>query len=134
MSQEPEAEQAPDEPQVDDELSEEELAKLPPYRRRQILAERATAGADGPTLPPDEVLPVQVRVWAELGRTRLPLERVLNLQPGQVIELEQEPQQPLDVFVNGHLYARGQLVVVDGDYAISIEQVDPPDPQLFGVL
>ena len=54
-----------------------------------------------------------VRVWAELGRTHIPLKDALELSPGAVLELDQAADAPIELFVNGLCFANGKLVVTD---------------------
>jgi flagellar motor switch protein FliN/FliY len=69
---------------------------------------------------------VRVRMSAELGRARLPIGRIANLPPGAIVELDRAPDDPIDVFVNGRPYARARLVLVDGEYAVQILSLTPP--------
>jgi flagellar motor switch protein FliN/FliY len=86
---------------------------------------------------------VQVRVWAELGRTRMSSGRVVELPGGAVVELDREVDAPIDIYADGMRFATGRLLVTDdGGLAIRIEHVlgrteappqsttspDPPDP------
>jgi flagellar motor switch protein FliM len=52
-----------------------------------------------------------VRVWAELGRTHLPLGAALDLAQGVVVELDQRAEEPVELFANGLCFANGSLVV-----------------------
>jgi flagellar motor switch protein FliM len=62
-----------------------------------------------------------VRVWAELGRTHLPLGAALELAPGTVVELDQVVQAPVELFANGLCFANGSLVVTpEGDWGIQV--------------
>jgi len=71
---------------------------------------------------------VELTLTAEIGRTRLPLRQVLDLTPGTVLELDRAAGGPADVVVNGRLVARGEIVVVDEDFAIRVtEIVSAPD-------
>ena len=60
------------------------------------------------------MLGVPVRVWAELGRTRIPLGQALELPPGTVVELEQASEAPVELYVNGMCFAHGSLLVSPG--------------------
>ena len=71
----------------------------------------------------EALLDVDVRLWAELGRARMPLGDAVGLSSGAVVDLDREPEEPVDVYVNGHLYASGRLVLVDGEWAVRIERV-----------
>ena len=52
-----------------------------------------------------------VRVWAELGRTHIPLGQALELEEGAVVELDQLADNPVELFANGLCFANGSLVV-----------------------
>lgn len=66
---------------------------------------------------------VELTLTAEIGRARLPLREVLDLTPGTVLELDRAAGGPADVVVNGRLVARGEVVVVDEDFAIRITEI-----------
>jgi flagellar motor switch protein FliN/FliY len=67
---------------------------------------------------------IPVRVWAELGRARMPSAQVVGLPAGAVVELDRQAEEPIDLFVNGSRFATGRLVVVDGtDWAVRIDHV-----------
>jgi flagellar motor switch/type III secretory pathway protein FliN len=65
---------------------------------------------------------VPVRVWAEFGRTALPLGSALELPPGTVLELEQGAEAPIELFANGKCFAHGGLQVdAEGMWAVQID-------------
>ncbi len=65
-----------------------------------------------------------VRVWAELGRTHIPLGSAVELAPGAVVELDQAADAPVELFVNGLCFANGSLVVTpDGGWGVQISQL-----------
>jgi len=67
---------------------------------------------------------IPVRVWAELGRTRMPSAQVVAMPSGSVVELNQAADEPIDLYVNGTRFATGRLMVVDGtDWAVRIETI-----------
>jgi len=67
---------------------------------------------------------IPVRVWAELGRARMPSAQVVGLPAGAVVELDRQAEEPIDLYVNGSRFATGRLVVVDGtDWAVRIDHV-----------
>ena len=67
---------------------------------------------------------IPVRVWAELGRARMPSAQIVGLPTGAVVELDRQADDAIDLFVNGTHFATGRLVVVDGtDWAVRIERV-----------
>ena len=64
-------------------------------------------------------------MWAELGRAQMPLGTALGLPVGAVVDLDRAADAPVDLYVNGTRFARGQLVVTDeGEWAVSIDGID----------
>ncbi len=78
---------------------------------------------------------ITLRVWAELGRTQLPLGSAIDLPLGAVVDLDCAADAPVDIFVNGLRFAQGQLFVTDdGEWAVSLEalrgQDSPAAPEI----
>ena len=76
--------------------------------------ERARAHLESSRTNPDSraiLSSIFVRVWAELGRTHLPLGQALELAQGVVVELDQRVDAPVELFANGLCFANGSLVV-----------------------
>ena len=103
-------------------------AMTPAGAARDALGARRPSRAvlDGEPAPAHEglarMLGVPVRVWAELGRTRIPLGHALELPPGTVIELDQGAEAPIELFVNGLCFAHGSLeVTAEGEWAVQID-------------
>jgi flagellar motor switch protein FliN/FliY len=72
----------------------------------------------------DALRDISVRVWAELGRTRMPSGRIVALPSGAVVELDREVEAPIDLYADGMRFATGRLLVTeDGGLAVRIEQV-----------
>ncbi len=59
-----------------------------------------------------------VEVW--LASERIPLDRLLRLEPGGMLKLTKGPDEPVDLVVNGSVVARGELVVVDGHFGFRV--------------
>lgn len=74
----------------------------------------------------DVILDVPVTLSLEVGRTRLPIRSLLQLNQGSVVELERAAGEPLDVFVNGTLVAHGEVVVVNEKFGIRLVDVISP--------
>jgi flagellar motor switch protein FliM len=65
-----------------------------------------------------------VRVWAELGRTHLPLGEALELAQGALVELDQGAEAPVELFANGLCFANGSLVVTgEGMWAVQVGEL-----------
>jgi flagellar motor switch protein FliN/FliY len=70
---------------------------------------------------------VEMEATAELGRARMTVNDLLSLRSGAVIELDRAAGAPADLYVNGRLIARGEVVVVDENYGLRITQVVTDD-------
>lgn len=69
------------------------------------------------------LLDVPLQVTVELGRTRMTIEQLLKLNQGSVVELNRIAGEPLDIYVNSKLVARGEAVVVKEKFGIRIIDV-----------
>jgi flagellar motor switch protein FliN/FliY len=67
------------------------------------------------------LMDMPLRVWAEIGRTKLPAAFVVGMPQGEVVDLDCEPDEPADLFVNGRHFGTGKLVLVDGEWALRVE-------------
>jgi flagellar motor switch protein FliN/FliY len=66
----------------------------------------------------------KVRLTAELGRSRMPMARAVGMPAGAIVELDREPEDPIDIYVNGRHLALGRLVITDGGrWAVRVERV-----------
>lgn len=90
-------------------------------------ATASAAAAGGPRRTMDLLRDVQMDVTVELGRTHMTVQDLLALTPGSVVELDRAAGSPADILVNGQLIARGEVVVVDEDYAIRITEIVTPE-------
>jgi flagellar motor switch protein FliN/FliY len=73
------------------------------------------------------LMDVNLLFTVELGRTQMPVKHVLELQKGSVVELDRVAGEPVDVFVNEHLMARGEVVVVDDKFGVRITELIAPE-------
>lgn len=72
----------------------------------------------------ERMLGVPVRVWAELGRTHMPLGHALEMPPGTVVELDQSDEAPIELFAGGLPFAHGQLLVsAEGEWAVQVQKL-----------
>ncbi len=68
---------------------------------------------------------VELAVTLRFGGRRLLLREVLDLGPGAVIELDRHIQEPVDMLLDGKVVARGEIVVMDGNYGLRVTEVAP---------
>ena len=69
------------------------------------------------------LLDVELDLAISFGSTDLPLRDVLKLASGSIVELNRNAADPVDVLVNDRVIARGEVVVVDGNYGIRITEI-----------
>jgi flagellar motor switch protein FliN/FliY len=73
----------------------------------------------------DLVHDVPLEISAVLGQTELSLREVVAMVPGSVFELDKLSTEPIDLYVNNILIARGEVVVVDDKFAVKISELNP---------
>jgi len=74
----------------------------------------------------DVILDIPVTLSMEIGRTELPINNLLQLNQGSVVELDRLAGEPLDVLINGTLIAHGEVVVVNEKFGIRLTDVISP--------
>ncbi len=70
---------------------------------------------------------VSMDVTAQIGSTRMTVSELLELAEGAVVELDRAAGAPADLLVNGHLIARGEVVVIDENFALRITEIVSDD-------
>lgn len=70
---------------------------------------------------------VQVTVQAVLGRSRMPIGQLLRLKSGMVVELDRRVGEPVDIFVNNRLIARGEVVMIDNSLGVTLTEIVRPE-------
>ncbi len=66
---------------------------------------------------------VPLKISAVLGETKMTVEEVLKLTQGTVIELEKKVGEPVDIFINDKIIAKGEIVIVDGKIGITLTEI-----------
>lgn len=74
----------------------------------------------------DVVLDIPVSISMEIGRTKISIRNLLQLNQGSVVELDRLAGEPMDVLVNGTLIARGEVVVVNEKFGIRLTDIISP--------
>lgn len=74
----------------------------------------------------DVILDIPVTIAMEIGRTKLSIRNLLQLNQGSVVELDRLAGEPMDVLVNGTLVAHGEVVVVNEKFGIRLTDVISP--------
>jgi len=107
-------------------MAEQEAATAAAAAARAATEPQASAAVGASDVNLDVILDVPVQLSLEVGRTRLPIRSLLQLNQGSVVELERTSGEPLDVFVNGTLVAHGEVVVVNEKFGIRLTDVVSP--------
>ncbi len=69
---------------------------------------------------------IDVRLSVEVGTSQVKIRDLLNLNEGSVVELDRPSGAPLDLFANGTLFARGEVVTVGGRFGVRITDIVAP--------
>jgi flagellar motor switch protein FliN/FliY len=74
----------------------------------------------------DLVMNVELNVTLRFGQRQLTLREVLELTSGSVVELDRQVEEPVELLLNGMVIARGEAVVIDGNYGLRVTEVTQP--------
>lgn len=106
-----------------------ELAGAPGAPEPVAAAQTIAADSRAARLPLEALGDVELRVDVVLGRARLRLQELLDVRPGQAIELDRARNSPVDVLVNNTLFARGEIVVIDdSNLGVRVTEIVGLDP------
>ncbi len=81
----------------------------------------------------DLIRDIPVRVRAVLGRTKMTIDNILRLGPGHIMELESLHGEPIELFANERLIARGEVVVVGEQFGVRITEIATPQDRIVSV-
>lgn len=97
------------------------VVNVRPTQFEPLTVNSVRAGGEANNI--DLLMDVPLRISVELGRTRLSVRQVLDLQSGAVVELDRMAGDPVDVLVNDRLMARGEVVVVDDRFGVRLTEI-----------
>lgn len=90
--------------------------------------------ATGPLAPQYGILlDIELEATLQFGSRELPLREVLELGPGDVVELDRHVSEPVDLVVGDRIVARGEVVVQNGNFALRITEVATPQLRLESI-
>jgi flagellar motor switch protein FliN/FliY len=98
-------------------------ALAPTLRTKQPVADQSINAPDNTPAKLDMLLDVELGVQLRFGSKRMLLRDILDLCSGTVVELDQQLQDPVDLLLDGKVIARGEVVVVDGNYGLRVTQL-----------
>ncbi|NBX04362.1 MAG: flagellar motor switch protein FliN [Alphaproteobacteria bacterium] len=79
--------------------------------------------AAGENLSLENVYDIPVQITVILGRTSMQVNQLLKLGRGAVVELDKKVGEPIDIFVNNRLVARGEVVVVEDRIGVTMTEI-----------
>ena len=83
----------------------------------------APVGAESSSAELERLYDVPVELAVEIGRTRMTIRETLALGPGSIVTLNRTAGDPVDLLVNGKPIARGEVVVIDGEFGLRVTEV-----------
>jgi flagellar motor switch protein FliN/FliY len=102
----------------------------------KLIADLKAAAAASPFVFPqvaeagaanlDLVMDVELNVTLRFGQRQLALREVLELTSGSVVELDRQVDEPIELILDGRVVARGEAVIIDGNYGMRVTQVLQP--------
>jgi flagellar motor switch protein FliN/FliY len=105
------------------EQKEKTEAKPQTEAQNAEFAEATDAGGQAGEENLDILLDINMPVTVNLGKAEVPFRRLLQLTPGSVLELDKTINQPVELYVQDINFANGDVVVVDGCFAVKIKEI-----------
>lgn len=94
---------------------------------KKPVFEKFTAGQPAPqALSVDALKDISMNLKVELGRRKMLVQEVLKLSGGSIVELDKLTGDPLDIYVNDRLVARGEILVINDNFAIRVTEIVGP--------
>jgi len=85
-----------------------------------------TTGAIGGEMNLDSLLDVPIDISVEIGRTMMSIGDLLSLSKGSIVELKKTAGESVDIFVNGKLLGKGEVVVVNERLGVRVNKIVAP--------
>lgn len=79
----------------------------------------------------DLLLDIPLEITVELGRMKMLVRDVIELGTGSIVEIDKAAGEPVDVMVNGRLFAKGEVVVIEDNFGVRITEVVSPNERLM---
>ena len=99
-----------------------------------VLAIAAQSTQPAPNAVPSKlnlVMDVELNVMLRFGQREMALSDILDLKMGSVVELDRKVEEPVELLLDGTVFARGEAVIIDGNYGLRITEVVQPMASQF---
>ncbi len=111
--------------QSSEEEKKQEVIETKPTPSSQPMTFKELTPSKGAEAPQelDFILDLPLEVSVEIGRTKMQIKDLLKLSQGSIIELERVAGEPVDIYVNGKLMAKGEVVVVNERFGVRVTEI-----------
>ncbi len=82
----------------------------------------------------DRLFDVEMNVTVRFGTAEVPLREVVRYGVGSMIELNRSVDEPVELLINDHPFAKGEVVVVDGYYGVKVTEIGSPESRSKSLL
>lgn len=106
----------------------DETVTVQPVKFASFDEEKSLSGDASKNL--DNLLDIKLQLTVELGRTTLPVKKVLELTRGSIVELDKVAGEPVELYANGKLIAHGEVVVIEDNFGLRITSMSEPENKL----
>ena len=124
FSEEPEFSQ----PAFEEEVKEEKTVTVQPVQFASFEDLEQIQGPANQNL--NILLDVKLQLTVELGKTELPIKKVLELTKGSIVTLNKAAGEPVELYANGKLIAYGEVVVIEDNFGLRITHITDPARRL----
>jgi flagellar motor switch protein FliN/FliY len=97
------------------------------------VAEQAGERQAAPASARDLLMEIELDATLQFGSREMPLKEVLAFGPGDVLELDRHVADPVDLVIGDRIMARGEVVIVNGNFALMITEVAEPQMRLESI-
>lgn len=97
------------------------------------IAEKTAEQGPAPVSARDLLMEIELDATLQFGTRAMPLKEVLAFGPGDVLELDRHVAEPVDLVVGEKIMARGEVVIVDGNFALLVTEVAEPQLRLESI-
>ncbi|KPA13415.1 Flagellar motor switch protein fliN [Candidatus Magnetomorum sp. HK-1] len=108
---------------IDETIEEQDVEE---EEEEEEIEEEGFSGDDEWTRGLDFILDIPLEVVVELGRSKIVISELLQMSKGSIVELSKLAGEPMDIYVNGKLFARGEVVVVNEKFGVRLTDIVNP--------
>jgi flagellar motor switch protein FliN/FliY len=107
--------------------------KPDPLKPEPLKAAASAAGSQGLSRGVELLLDVELDATLRFGCREMPLGEILDLGPGDVVQLDRHISDPVDLIVGDKIVARGEVVLINGNFGLRVTEVSAPKKRLESI-